>query len=135
MISNLNIDISEERIRKNVSVSSVSDTELIKISVSDQNPIYAAQIANEIATVFKEKVGEIYNLNNVYVVDKAEISSTPANVNVTKNIIIFTVIGIVVSFLCAFMANMLDTTIKTAEDVEKKIKVPVLASIQKYDFK
>ena len=135
VISNLNIEIEEEILRKNINVNSVSDTELIKISVSDKNPVYAAQMANEIANVFTKKVAEIYNLNNVYVVDQAEISKEPANVNHAKNIIIFTIIGIVFALASAFITSILDTTVKTAEDIEKKIKIPVLASIPKYDFK
>lgn len=135
VISNLGINVSEDRIRKNVSVTSASDTELMKISVSDENPVYAAQIANEIAVVFSEKVVEIYHLNNVCIIDKAEVTKTPANINHTKNIVIFAGVGLIVAFAYAFIASMLDTTIKTAEDVEKKLKVPVLASIPKYDFK
>ena len=44
------------------------------------------------------------------------------------------VIGIVVSIIYVIGANMLDTTVKTAEDVEKQFKVPVLASIPMYNF-
>ena len=32
------------------------------------------------------------------------------------------------------IGNMLDTTIKSAEEVEKEFKVPVLASIPLYNF-
>ena len=32
------------------------------------------------------------------------------------------------------IANMLDTTVKTQEDIEKSIKIPVLASIPMYDM-
>lgn len=135
VISNLDIDVAEENLRKSITVNAVEDTELIKISVSNANPLYAEQMANEIANVFTEKVVEIYNLNNVYVVDKAEISTNPSNINHTKNIMIFSIVGTVIAFACTFISSMLDTTVKTADDVEKKIKVPVLASIPKYDFK
>ncbi len=135
VISNLEIDVPEETLRRNITVNAVEDTELIKISVSNANPLYAAKMANEIANVFTEKVVEIYNLNNVYIVDKAEISTNPSNINHAKNIIIFAAAGMVLALACTFIASMLDTTIKTADDVEKKIKIPVLASIPKYDFK
>lgn len=45
VISNLNIDVKEESLRKNITVSSVKDTELIEITVSNEEPIYATQIA------------------------------------------------------------------------------------------
>ena len=51
VIANLGIDVDEEELRKNVEVTSKEDTELIEITVQNENPIYAAQIANETAKV------------------------------------------------------------------------------------
>lgn len=129
VISNLGIDISWEELRNNVTVSSVEDTEVLEISVTNLNPEYAADIANEIAKVFTDKVGEIYNINNVHVVDEAETPNEPSNINYQKNIVIFAFIGAVIAVLYVLIANMLDTTIKTADDIEKQFKLPVLASI------
>ena len=134
VISNLNIDVKEEELKKNVSVSSVKDTELIEITVTNTNPSNAAKIANEIAKVFAEKVADIYNINNVHVVDEAEVSTDPSNVNHLKDIMIFAFIGFVVAIAYVILANMLDTTISTVEEVEKEFKVPVLASIPMYSF-
>lgn len=132
VIENLNISLSEDSIRNQVSVTSVKDTEVIKIAVTNENPTYSAQIANEIAKVFTEKVKEIYNIENVQVLDEAKVSSIPSNINHQKDVVIFTFIGIVIAVIYVLIANMLDTTIKTAEDIEKYFKVPVLASIPMY---
>ena len=58
----------------------------------------------------------------------------PSNVNHFKDIILFTLVGLVVSILYILILNMLDTTIKTAEEVERQFKVPVLASIPLHNF-
>lgn len=134
VISNLGINVNESSLRQNVSVSSVKDTELIEITVSNENAGYSAKIANEIAKVFTEKVGEIYNINNVHVVDEAEVSSGPSNVNHMKDIVIFAFIGAVIAIMYVLIANMLDTTVKTQQDIEKLTKCPVLASIPIYDM-
>ena len=135
VISNLGINIDAEELRQNVEVTSVEDTELIEITVSDQNPEYAARIANEIASVFEERIAkEIYNINNVHIVDEATASTEPSNVNHVKDIVIFAFIGAVVAVMYVLIANMLDTTVKTQEDIEKGIKIPVLASIPMYDM-
>ena len=134
VISNLGINVNEANLRQNVSVSSVKDTELIEITVSNDNAGYSAKIANEIAKVFTEKVGEIYNINNVHVVDEAEVSSSPSNVNHAKDIVIFAFIGAVIAIMYVLIANMLDTTVKTQQDIEKLTKCPVLASIPIYDM-
>ena len=132
VISNLGIDISWENLKNNVTVSAVEDTEVIEISVTNENPQYATDIANEIAKVFSDKVAEIYNINNVHIVDEAETPTGPSNINHTKDVIIFAFIGVVVAVIYVLIANMLDTTIKTADDIERQFKLPVLASIPIY---
>lgn len=129
VISNLNIDVEEEELRKNITVSSVKDTELIEITVANKNPKYSAQIANEIAKVFSEEVNEIYNINNIHVVDEAEIAENPSNINISKNVILFAFVGIVISIAYVLVANMLDTTVKNAEEIEKNYGIPVIAAI------
>ena len=135
VIANLGINIDEEELRKNVEVTSVEDTELIEITVSNENAEYAARIANEIANVFEQRIAkEIYNVNNVHIVDEATVPEAPSNVNHLKDVVIFAFIGVVVAVMYVLIANMLDTTVKTQEDIEKSIKIPVLASIPMYDM-
>lgn len=130
VISNLGmVQVDEEILKKDITVSAVEDTELIEITVQNEKPDYAAKVANETAEVFTEKVKEIYNINNVQIVDKAEIATEPSNINHVKDIIMFASIGIVIAIIYVIIANMLDTTIKTAEDVETIYDIPVLASI------
>lgn len=134
VISNLGINETEDELRDNITVSSVKDTELIKISVTDKNATNAYNVANEIAKVFTQKVSEIYNINNVQVLDQAEVSTTPSNINHAKDVIMFTFVGLFVAIVFVIIANMLDTTIKTSEEVEKLCNVPVIASIPLYSF-
>lgn len=134
VISNLSMDISEEELENSIKVSQEKDTEIIRISVTNEDATTASKLANEIAKVFTERVTDMYKINNVQVVDQAEISTAPSNVNHAKDIMIFAFIGIVVAAMYVLIANMLDTTIKSAEEVEKEFKVPVLASIPLYNF-
>lgn len=134
VIANLGMNLDENVLRNNVSVSSVKNTELIEIKVTNADPAVAAKVANEIAKVFTENVKEMYNLNNVHVMDQAEVPENPSNIHHSRNIIIFGLIGVVVSVVYVLLLNMLDTTVKSAEDVEKLLGLPVLASIPVYDF-
>lgn len=134
VISNLGINISESELKNNITVTQEKDTEIIKISVTNANPNTAEKLANEVAKVFTEKIQEIYKINNVQIVDKAEAENTPSNINHSKDIMIFTFVGLVIAVGYILIANMLDTTIKTAEEVEKEFKVPVLATIPLYNF-
>lgn len=134
VISNLGINIQEEQLRKNISVSLVKDTDLIKISVTNIDAENATKIANEIAQVFSKKVSEIYNISNVHIVDNAKTDYKPSNINHIKDIILFAGIGFVIAVIYVLLANMLDSTIKSAEEIEKNYKIPVLATIPKHNF-
>ena len=134
VIDSLNIhNLNEENLRDSIKVSAVTDTEMIKITVTNSNPNNAEIIANKIAEVFSAKIAEIYKINNVYVVDKAEASEEPSNINHAKDIIIFMFIGIVVAGIYVLIINMLDNTIKSETDIEKITGLKTLASIPNYD--
>lgn len=134
VIDSLNIhNLNEENLRDSIKVSAVTDTEMIKITVTNSNPNNAEIIANKIAEVFSAKIAEIYKINNVYVVDKAETSEEPSNINHAKDIIIFMFIGIVVAGIYVLIINMLDNTIKSETDIEKITGLKTLASIPNYD--
>ncbi len=127
-------EVTEESIRNNISVQSRKDTEVIEITVKNLDPNLAAQIANKIAEVFSEKIVEIYNISNIYVLDRAEPNENPFNINHAKDIVIFAFIGIVISVGFVLVLNMLDTTIKTEQDVENSTGLLVLSSIPNYEI-
>lgn len=133
VISNLNSDIDEETLRKKVVVDSVKDTELIRINVTNEDPVVAEKIANEIAKVFTENIAELYSINNVHILDEAEVENEPSNVNHVKDIAIFTFMGIAVACTYILILNMFDTTVKSVEDIEKMLNLPVLVTIPMYD--
>lgn len=129
VISNLGIDIGEETLRKNVTVKNKEETDIIEITVTNENAAYSAKIANEIAKVFMEEVQKRYHINNIDILDEAEVENIPSNIHHSKDIVVFACFGLVIAVLYILIANMLDTTVKTPEDVEKGVGLPVLVSI------
>ena len=133
VISNLSLKMDEETLKKSISVTAVEDAEMIQIAVKNEDPVLATKIANETAKVFIENVKEYYGMENVHVVDEAEIPQEPANVNHAKDVMIFAFIGVVIAIMYVLVANMLDTTIKTEEDIEKISGLTVLATMPLYE--
>ena len=88
VIENLGLDITEDALGRAISIQLANDSEIIEIIVVNENPEYATAIANEVAKVFTEKVSEIYSINNVSIVDKAEVPNSPYNINHTKDVAI-----------------------------------------------
>lgn len=129
VIANLNLPISYTTFASKVNVSLVKDTEIIKIQVTDGNPVLAADIANETADVFMEVVKEIMRVENVQVIDPAQVPTSPVSPRPLMNIAIAGVLGIMLGVFIAFLKEFLDNSIKTPEDVEKYLGVPVLGTI------
>ncbi len=135
VISNLRIDRTEASLKNSITVSAVEDTDLIQIRVTDASPETAKRIAEEVARVFIEQVANgVYKINNVQVWDEAEVPTEPYNINHGKDLVIFLFIGIVIGVVYALIANMLDTTVKSKEDIEKKLGLSVLTTIPICDF-
>lgn len=133
VITELQLDTTYENLSSKISVSAVNDTEIIKISVSDKDAVRAKNIANVTANYFTKEVVVLYNMNNVNVLDEAIVSNKPYNINFIKQIAIYLIIGLVLSFGIAFIIFYFDRTIKSKEQVEQKIKLPILGTVQVYN--
>lgn len=128
VINNLKLDMEIEELQEVISVNSNSEAEL-EITVKHTDREIACKIANELANVFKDKVTEIYKVENLYVLDVAETQYEPCNINLGKNVVIFAFVGAVLVSGYILLINMLDTTVKTDSDIERALGIPVLASI------
>ncbi len=133
VIENLGLNYGYGELKGNVSVASVQNTEIIKVSVGDANAEMATRIANEIADVFTTEIQKLYKLNNVSVVDKAVDSIKPYNVNYVKDNIIYIAVGIALSCGLIFINFYFDTTIKTSEEIENKLGLTVIGIVPKVE--
>jgi len=132
VIENLQLNISQDELNKKIKVSSVTGTQVLKITITDESAESAKNIVTEIGKVFKEEVQSIYNMNNVKIIEEAEVSSNPSNINHAKDIIIFEILGIFLSCGIVLVVYLIDTTIKDEKDVENEIGVASLGMIPLY---
>ncbi len=131
VIDNLKLKMTVDELSQNITTSSVEDTEIIRITVNDEKKKMAAEIANEVADVFSDEIQDIYNLENVAIIDKAEVAKEPYNINYVKDNVIYLMIGVVLSFGVVFVMYYFDTTIKSSEIVEEKLGLTVIGIVPK----
>lgn len=128
VINTLDLDYTADTLAENISVSTVSDTEMIIITVESSKAEETATVANELAKVFSEQIKEIYKIENISVIDKAEVPIVPSNINIVKQVIIYFLIGIVLACAIVFAMFYFDTTLKDGSQVEK-LGLTVLTTI------
>ena len=129
VISNLKLDSEYEDLVEKITVSPVQDTQIISISVQDTNPKKARDIANEIPKVFEKEVKRITKANDIQVIDKAILPENPIKPNKIMNVAIAAVLGMMIGLFVVFVLEYLDNKIKTPQDVEKHLDLPILGVI------
>lgn len=118
-----------------VSVSSVNETQVMSISVRDDTYEQAALIANAVAIVFQKSVPELMKVDNVSVLDQADPKEYhgPVAPNPKMNIAVTFMLALMVGVGISFLLDYLDDTVKTEEDIESLLDVPVLTSIPMFE--
>lgn len=131
VIENLDLDMSIGQLNSNIIVNSEQDSQVVNVSVQNSDPQLAVDITNMIATVFKEDIVDLMNVDNVNILAKAEMAEKPSPVkpNPKLNIAIAAIVGLMIGVGVAFLLEYLDTTVKTEEDIEELLQLPVLGLI------
>ena len=135
VIKDLDLKYSYEELSSNILVEAVQNTEVLKISVLDKNAEQAKKITSMLSEVFKEEVMEIYNLKNVKVLDSASTPTGADNVNFVKDEIIYFGLGMIASFMLVFIMFYFDKNIRSVEQVESRLGLPILGTIPVYGGK
>lgn len=133
-----NVTGAPENISNLISVNSEQNSQVINITAQHTNPVLAAEIANEIGNVFSKEVPELMSVDNVKILSDASIPVNPVKPNILLNTVIAMVLGMMIAISIAFLRVVLDRRIKTEQDVETILELPVLGSIpviQKVDMK
>ncbi|WP_050614493.1 YveK family protein [Bacillus testis] len=135
VIRELNLDLTVEQLNEKITVSNADDSQVMNIVVMDESIRKAANIANKTAQVFKEKIGDIMNVNNVTILSKAEVKGNEAPVSPNKllNIAIALVVGCMAGVGLAFLLEYLDNTFKTEKDIEMHLELPILGVIPTFE--
>jgi capsular polysaccharide biosynthesis protein len=129
VIKEENLSISPEQFKNIIKVEPFNDTQLIKITITDPDPYTAERLANRSANVFMEKVVQVMKVDNVNVIDVAQVPVSPVKPNVKLNILVAGLLGLMAALGLAFLFEFMDQTIKTADDVSRYLDLPVLGAV------
>jgi succinoglycan biosynthesis transport protein ExoP len=78
-----------------------------------------------------EEIAEKMPDESIVVHDEPVVSQSPVVPNVTLNLMLGAVVGVIFGLGIAFFLEYIDTSVKSLEDVERFLQVPVLAVIPK----
>ena len=131
VINDLELDETIQTLSKNVNVQPLEDTEILKISVTNAKPDLAAKIANNIAKVFKNEITKIYKMNNVSIIDEAQINYKISNNTPKRDLVLAVLLAVFGTSTIIFIKFYFDDSVKFSENLETEIGMPIIAKILK----
>lgn len=135
VVDNLGLEQTTGALANQITVNNQDQSQVITVTVSDENPENAEIIANEVGLVFQDRITDVMNVDNVSILAEADMGEDPSPVspqplvNIAIGLILGALLGVGIAFLRAF----LDKRITTEEEIEKHLDLPVLGTIAKFE--
>lgn len=123
------LNLSATAIRKIMSAEQVDDTELFNVIITYPDPKIAAQVANAVAEVAPGEIENFVEGSSTKIIDYAKIPQVPSSPNVSRNVVLGVLLGVVGALLYLTIRFLLDVRIKDEEDLNMLFEFPVLAQI------
>lgn len=130
-----NAPTNVDSLNKMVTVESEQNSQVINVSVQSTDAALASNMANSIAEVFSSDVQKLMSVDNVTVLSKSGIPTSPVSPNIILNTAIAAVVGFLLGVGLAFLREVLDRRIRTEDQVQQILDLPVLGSIPDIDSK
>lgn len=133
VIEKLGLKKTADSLAGQITVSSIDGTQVVSISVTDVDPRQAAKIADTTAVVFMEQVPIILEGQDdpVRILSKAKVNPAPINPKSNNKLYMAVIGGIVVGIGLAFLLESLDDKIRSENDIESFLELPVLGCVPK----
>jgi capsular polysaccharide biosynthesis protein len=129
VIHNLNLNITSGQLTKMITVNTPEETRIMEITVSNPDPQVAKQLVDAVAEVSSERMVSVMQMEKVNVVEEGNLPVDPSSPNLMKNIILGGLLGVVATSIIIITINILNDTIKTAEEIEKYLGITTLGII------
>lgn len=129
VIKTLHLDMTVAELAQQINISAIQNTEIIAVTVRNSDPYRAKQIVEQVSESFSEKIIGLFDISTVIVVDNAVLPEEPIGPNIKKNMAIAGVLGVMLALGIIFILETLDNTVKTQEDIEQLLGLPVVAVV------
>ncbi|CAM2760717.1 Wzz/FepE/Etk N-terminal domain-containing protein [Hathewaya histolytica] len=125
--------LTYEKLKGRIKVIPQPDTQIMEIKVLSKKPEEAYSVLNSLGEIFISESKRIYPTGQIEILDKAVVPEKPIKPNKKLNMAIALLLGLFLSTGASFLLEYLDRTLKSEEDIERYLDLPVLAVIPKIE--
>ena len=123
--------MTSEMLKQKIIVAPVNNTQIMKVSALDENPDLAFAMVDEVVTIAPSIIIRTVKVGSVEVVSYPKLYPEPVSPHKVRNLALFIFGGLFLAVGIIFLQDFLDSTIKTDDDIRRKLDLPVLGVIPK----
>jgi capsular exopolysaccharide synthesis family protein len=133
VINRLDLQLPQSDLAKKIEVSTITDTQLLSISVKDADPEFATTLANSVAQAFADdNASQLAPAGTVTIAKQAQTPRAPVSPKMALNLSFAIILGMLVAGGLGLLLDYLDDTVKGEDDVEVLTGTPTLATISRF---
>lgn len=129
VIEETGIMLTTGQVRAMLTAESINDTEMFAVRVTSPSPQMSADIANAIADIAPAEISKIIEGSSAKVIDYAKVPTSRISPSFTVNTVVGTVIGGVLAAVFFMVCFLMDTRVKSGEDLSVISPIAVLGEI------
>ena len=129
VIDTLGLDYTYNDLSKMVSVSTVDDTQVMRVTVKNSDPQVAMDIVAQIISVAPSVIVDKAEVGSVKTVDQPWSSGRPVSPNKKRYILLFAILGFLGTSFFLILRELLNNTFKTEQDITRELGLPILGVI------
>ena len=129
VIENLDLDMTYGQVLSRLELANPTDTRMITITFTDEDPEMAKKVADEVAKVSKARVKEIMNTQEPTIAEEGYVPNQPSSPNTMKNVVMAGLLGVLLAMAVIVVIYLMDDTIKSSDDIEKYLGLTTLGVI------
>ncbi|MGP6146525.1 YveK family protein [Jeotgalibaca sp. A122] len=119
--ANLDTNLTVSEIREMVNITANENSQVFSLTITSEDPVAAANIANEIATTFQNNISDIMNVENVSIISEANVNPNAVSPNIPMNLVLGVLVGMMLGVGIAFLQHFMDNTIKGSQFINEHI--------------
>ena len=121
--------LTREEVQNMTTISVKTDTRILDIVVQNEDAELAYLVADALSDATAQQIGRIMQTSPPTPFEEAEVETEPIDNNMTRNIGVGALAGLVIMALVFIIPYLTNDKIQTAEDVEKYLETGVLGMI------
>ena len=123
------LGLTSNSILKNLKVTPAVDTQILEIKYQNEDKILAKDILDSIITELIIESKQLISNGNVKIIESVKMPESPESPNISLNVVIAFLLGIITSAGLSFFLESIDNTFKKKEQLEGMLELPVLGVI------